>query len=70
MTSRNKDKMEWSYAQLGSRKEAIAFNNRVTTRHKRSLTPTKTSKIHGRQMQSDVENFDEIPALNVSMRNW
>ena len=41
--SRNKTKR--SYTQLDSRKQIIAFWDRVTTIHKGSSTPTQISKI-------------------------
>ena len=34
-----------SYTQIDSRKHVIVFLDRVTSRHKRSLTPIKTNKV-------------------------
>ena len=39
-----------SFTQLHSRKRNTAFLDRVTTAHKGSSTPTKMSKIIGRQI--------------------
>ena len=43
-----------------SRKQVIAFWDRVTTIHKESSTPTKMRKTNSRQIQYNVENFHKI----------
>ena len=56
-------------SQLDSRKQVIAFKDRVTTIHKGNSTSTKMRKINSRQIQYNVENFDEIHVLSASVRN-
>ena len=36
--------------------------------HKGSSTPTDMSKINSRKIQSNIENFNKIHALSVSVR--
>ena len=64
------NKTNRSYTQLDSRKQAIAFQDRVITIHKGSSTPTKMRKMNSGQIQYNVENFDKIHALRASVRNW
>ena len=60
-----------SHTQLDSRKQVIAFQDRVMTINKKgSSTPTKTRKTSNRQIQYNVENFDKIHASSASVRNW
>ena len=59
-----------SHTQLDSRKQVIAFQDRVITINKGSSTPTKMRKTSNRQIQYNVENFDKIHASSASVRNW
>ena len=64
MNQRNNKKQ--SHTQLDSRKQVIAFQDRVITINiKEGSTPTKTRKTSNRQIQY-VENFDKIHALSAS----
>ena len=45
------NKTKQSYTQLESRKQVIAFKDRVAIIHKGSSTPTKMTKIYRRQIQ-------------------
>ena len=54
------NKTERSYTQLDSRRQVIAFWDRVTTLLKASSTPTKMSKINSGQIQWDIENSEGI----------
>ena len=64
------NKTKRSYTQLDSRKRVIAFQDRVTIIHKGSSTLPKMGKINNRQIQYNVENFDEIYVLSASVRSW
>ena len=63
------NKTEQSYTQLDSKKQVIACWDRVTTIHEESSTPTSMSKINSRQIQSNIENFEEIRVLNAEVNN-
>ena len=49
--NQNNNKIKRSDTKLDSRKQDIAFYDRVTTILKESPTPTKMSKINSRQIQ-------------------
>ena len=65
----NNNKTKRSHTQPYSRKQVIAFWDRVTTIHKGSSMPTKMRKTNSRQIQYNVENFDKIHASSASVRN-
>ena len=60
-----------SHTQLDSRKQVIAFQDRVITINiKEAQHPLKMRKTSNRQIQYNVENFDKIHASSSSVRNW
>ena len=65
---RNNEKR--SHTQLDSRKQVIAFQDRVITIIiKAAQHPLKREKSN-RQIQYNVENFDKIHASSANVRNW
>ena len=64
----DRNKTKRSYTQLDSRKQVIAFYDRVITIHKGSSTPTKITKINSKQIQYKVENFNKIHVLSAGVR--
>ena len=67
----NNNSKKRSHTQLDSRKQVIAFQDRVIHyKHKGSSTPTKMRKTSNRQIQYNVDNFDKIHASSASVRNW
>ena len=67
---RSNNNKKRSHTQLDSRKQVIAFQDRMMTINiKDAQHPLKREKSN-RQIQYNVENFDKIHASSASVRNW
>ena len=60
-----------SHTQLDSRKQVVAFQDRVITINiKEAQHPLKSEKQVIDKSSINVENFDKIHASSASVRNW